>query len=335
MRDDPNPEIHPDDKQFAGDNFARVTGEAIELSDTMLFAWDAHSEGVDGVHAQANPSQAELLKKQFKEKTANASLSKKRAVLDKYGGAQYLDGGDGLGGAGGLGAGEGEAGSGETVAQRNARFGVSVTAKEYSRDGRVVKGSGKQAVAKSKYEEDLHVNGHTTVYGSFFHKGAWSWGYRDDHSLLKSSYCTGEKGRAANDESNSQRFGTGGTGSAQVEQSRALLEAVGKAKGGSGAGGTGAGTVGKRSDLFGEGGKDVALDQEKLKAAIAKEEEFQRQAKAGGASGGGGSGKRKYTSMENTEVTAEEMEAYRLTKKKDGDEFGWKEGELLEYDKQN
>jgi hypothetical protein len=30
-----------------------------------------------------------------------------------------------------------------------------------------------------------------------FHKGAWMWGYADDHSLLKQSYCTGETGRIA------------------------------------------------------------------------------------------------------------------------------------------
>jgi len=107
----------------------------------QLFAWDASGEGVD-LHMQANPSQAELLKKQFKEKTAKAQFSKKKSVLDKYGGAEYLDGGDGLGGAGDLHDGESSTTktSGETVAERNARFGVSVEAKEYTRDGRLVKG---------------------------------------------------------------------------------------------------------------------------------------------------------------------------------------------------
>ena len=39
MRDDPNPEIAQDDKQFAGDNFARVTGGAVDLADTQVRIW--------------------------------------------------------------------------------------------------------------------------------------------------------------------------------------------------------------------------------------------------------------------------------------------------------
>jgi len=173
------------------------------------------------------------------------------------------------------------------------------------------------------------MNGHTTVFGSFFHKGAFSWGYADDHSLLKSSYCTGAGGRAANDTTNAQRFGTGVAGSAAVEQQRAMLQATTAASGAAGSSGN---PMKKRSELYGEADGSVELDPEKLKAAIAKEEEFQRRA-ADPNSGKGDNNKRKYNSMESTEVTAEEMEAYRLTKKKEGDEFGWKEGELLDYKK--
>lgn len=182
---------------------------------------------------------------------------------------------------------------------------------------------------KSKYEENTYTNGHTTVWGSFFHKGAWSWGYADDHSLLKNSYNTGANGRAANDASNSQRFGTGAAGSGALESQRAMLKATAAQAGGE----TLRGAVpDKRSELYGDADKNVELDAEKLKAAIAKEEEFQRRAKEGGGGGLEGDKKRKYNSMESTEVTKEEMEAYRLTKAKEN-EFAWKEGELLEYKK--
>ena len=41
MRDNPNPEIPPEELQFAGDNFARNTGDVVQLAETQLFAWDA------------------------------------------------------------------------------------------------------------------------------------------------------------------------------------------------------------------------------------------------------------------------------------------------------
>ena len=43
-------------------------------------------------------------------------------------------------------------------------------------------------------------NGHSTVWGSFFHVGAMRWWYADNHLLLQNSYRTGENGRRANDE---------------------------------------------------------------------------------------------------------------------------------------
>ena len=66
MRDNPNPEVNPDDLQFAGDNFVRYTGDAVDLADTQLFAWDASGKGKD-MHAQSNPSQAELMKKEVRK----------------------------------------------------------------------------------------------------------------------------------------------------------------------------------------------------------------------------------------------------------------------------
>ena len=65
---------------------------------------------------------------------------------------------------------------------------------EYSRLGNVVRGQEK-AVAKSKYEEDVYVNNHTSVWGSYWREGQW--GYSCCHSLVKLSYCTGEAGRLA------------------------------------------------------------------------------------------------------------------------------------------
>jgi pre-mRNA-processing factor SLU7 len=54
-------------------------------------------------------------------------------------------------------------------------------------DGLLIKGgvATKREALISKYQEDIFINGHTTVWGSFFHKGAFRWGYADDHSLIR------------------------------------------------------------------------------------------------------------------------------------------------------
>ena len=44
MRDNPNPEVNPDDLQFAGDNFVRYTGDAVDLADTQVRVCEERSE---------------------------------------------------------------------------------------------------------------------------------------------------------------------------------------------------------------------------------------------------------------------------------------------------
>ena len=52
-----------------------------------------------------------------------------------------------------------------------------------------------KAVAKSKYEEDMYINNHLSVFGSYWEGGRW--GYSCCHSVVKMSYCTGEQGKLA------------------------------------------------------------------------------------------------------------------------------------------
>ena len=316
MRDNPNPEVPVEEAQFAGDNFTRISGDAVQLADTQLFAWDAAEKGVGEIHPQANPSQAELLKKKFKSKSENLKIQKKRAVLDKYGGEEHLDG------SGGLASAIAEEKKSEKMEEdRKIRFGVSTVAEEYSRDGRLVKGPAKpkQVALKSKYEEDVFINGHTTVWGSYFHVGAFAWGYADDHSLIRNSYCTGEAGKRANDEANEMRYGTGTAGSAALAQARGILKAMPSGDGKSSL--SSVPPPSSRSKLYGEADPNAEIDQEKLKEAL------NRTGTAGDEK------KRKYNSMSaEVDVTAEEMEAYRM-KKGRGDDPMAKLGsdELLDY----
>ena len=344
MRDNPNPEADPSELLFAGDNFSRISGDAVGLAQTQVFAWDIMGktggtvvgrEGATGtssataaaasIHPQANPSQTEMMKKKFTNEAVDLVTKQKRAVLSKYGGAEYLDGDGGLGSA-----------AKDTVVsardadraaeERKARFGVTVQEEHFTLDGRSAKAgaTGTKVVVnlKSKYDEDVMINGHTSVWGSFFHKGAFRWGYTDDHSLLKNSYCTGLNGRIANDEANELKFGTGVAGSAALAQAREMLKAIPQAD-------KGKGLVSTRltnSKMYGEADQFASFDKEKLKAAMLQEEEHSTKRDEN---------KRKYNSLgSEVDVTEEQMEAYRLKKGRSDDPMA-KLGtdEILDYKK--
>ena len=321
MRDNPNPDVPKEEALFAGDNFARVSGDVVALAETQLFAWEASGKGVKEIHPQANPSQAEVLKKQYKEKSSDLKARQKRAVLDKYGGAEYLDGSDGLGSE--------KASNLQTraVADRKVRFGVSTKEETYTRDGKK-SSSGKEhlyADQKSKYEEDVYINGHKTVWGSYFHKGAFRWGYADDHSLMKNSYCTGLNGRKANDESNEIRYGTGVAGSAAIAQMRSMLVANTRNQNSQSL----SSTRPNSSKLYGEADTSVTYDEKKL---IAAKEKLLNE-KKDKCEGSADDRKRKYNSVgADVDVSAEDMEAWRMTKSRHDDPMNKLGGdELLEY----
>jgi pre-mRNA-processing factor SLU7 len=329
MRDNPNPEVPTEESQFVGDNFARISGDAVALAETHLFAWDASDDKADGgagagaassMHPQANPSQVELLKKKFQSKSAQLRLQKKQKVLDKYGGAEYLDGSGGLANAVVLATKQQQKATNIAAQERKIRFGVSTVAEEYSRDGRLLKGrngaagaattkQSKYVAQTSKYEEDVYTNGHTSTWGSYFNIGAFSWGYADDHSLIQNSYGTGANGRKANDKANEMRFGTGVAGSAALAQARGMLKALpsnakGKGGGGTGTGGTLAEPPSSRSRLYGEANQNVAVNTEKVKEVLKKMDQQDPKDDR----------KRKYNSLNTTsselDVTEEDMEAY-------------------------
>mmetsp|Transcript_8287 Transcript_8287/g.9744 ORF Transcript_8287/g.9744 Transcript_8287/m.9744 type:complete len:669 (-) Transcript_8287:193-2199(-) len=333
MRDNPNPDLENEENPFAGDNFARISGDAVGLAQTQLFAWDAASkkgggtashaanqeeeEGAKELHPQANPSQAEFLKKTFLSQKEGLKVGRKKAVLDKYGGAEYLDGGSTT---------TDKPTRIRHANERKVRFGTNVSTTEYTRDGRIKLPGGSNSQKqqylpqKSKYEEDVYTNGHHTVFGSYFHKGAFKWGYKDDHSLMKNAYYTGAAGRVANNEANEMRYGDGRDGSAQLAQAREFLKAVPLGqRGGLG----GLGNV-QRSKLYGEADESVALDPDKLKRALETKKKSAEPT----------SKKSKYNSLNSDEndVTAEDMEAYRLTKSRGDDPMNKLQSEkLLEY----
>uniref|UniRef100_A0A673BEP7 Pre-mRNA-splicing factor SLU7 n=1 Tax=Sphaeramia orbicularis TaxID=375764 RepID=A0A673BEP7_9TELE len=169
MRENPyaNTGMNPDEVGYAGDNFARYSGDTITMAQTQLFAWEAYDRGSE-VHLQADPTKLELLHRSFKVKKEDFKEEQRESILDKYGGQEHLD-----------------------APPRELLLAQTEDYVEYSRHGAVLKGLDK-AVARSKYEEDVLINNHTCIWGSYWKDGFW--GYKCCHSMVKQSYCTGEAG---------------------------------------------------------------------------------------------------------------------------------------------
>ena len=155
---------------FCGDNFARASGEVKDIANAQLFAWDAYERGSD-VHLQSDPTKLELLKKTYDVKKEGFKEELRGGILEKYGGAEHL-----------------EAPPKELLLAQTEEY------VEYSRTGKVTKGQEK-AIRSTKYEEDVYINNHTTVWGSYWSN--FQWGYACCHSFVKQSYCTGEAGKDA------------------------------------------------------------------------------------------------------------------------------------------
>ncbi|XP_047196523.1 pre-mRNA-splicing factor SLU7-like [Hippoglossus stenolepis] len=169
MRENPysNTGMNPDEVGYAGDNFARYSGATITMAQTQLFAWEAYERGSE-VHLQADPTKLELLHLSFKDKKEDFKEQQRESILEKYGGQEHLD-----------------------APPRELLLAQTEDYVEYSRHGAVLKGLEK-AVVRSKYEEDVIINNHMCIWGSYWKDGYW--GYKCCHSMVKQSYCTGETG---------------------------------------------------------------------------------------------------------------------------------------------
>ncbi|XP_030370521.1 pre-mRNA-splicing factor Slu7 [Scaptodrosophila lebanonensis] len=164
MRDNPNPQVPAEEAEFAGENFVRFSGDTTAQATAQLFAWEAHGKGVD-VHLLAEPTKLELLQKEYEQKKEQFKSSTKTHIVEKYGGEEHLQ-----------------------VPPKSLLLAQTEEYIEYSRSGKVIKGMEKPK-ARSIYEEDVYINNHTTVWGSFWNAGRW--GYKCCKSFIKNSYCVG------------------------------------------------------------------------------------------------------------------------------------------------
>ncbi len=95
----------------------------------QLFAWQSSARGND-IHLHADPTQGEILHKQYREKKEELRDTTKVGILAKYGGEEYL-----------------------AKAPKELLQGQTEEYVEYSRTGQLIKGK-ERVKARSKYAED-------------------------------------------------------------------------------------------------------------------------------------------------------------------------------------
>ncbi|CAI0445827.1 unnamed protein product [Linum tenue] len=260
MREDPLPDADPNEKFYLGDNQYRNSGQAEEFKQLNIHSWEAFDKGQD-IHMQAAPSQAELLYKNFKVNKEKLKTQTKDQMLEKYGNAASQD-----------------------EIPKELLLGQSESQVEYDRAGRIIKGQ-EVVLPKSKYEEDIYINNHTSVWGSWWKDHQW--GYKCCRQTVRNSYCTGAAGiKAAEAATDLMK--------ANIARKEADDELPAPAEE-------------KRMATWGtEVPDDLVLDEKLLAEALKKEDQRKREEKD--------ERKRKYNVKWNDEVTAEDMEAYRMKK---------------------
>ena len=166
----------------AEDNFMRASGDAAEFERAQKYAWESQERGdKNKTHIQANPTSGEYFRRKEKEESDTKREAQRKMLLDKYGGEQHMQ----------------PSQLRDMAVVENERY------VEYDETG-AIKGAPK-AEAKSKYPEDVFLNNHASVWGSWWSN--FQWGYACCHSTIKNSYCTGEEGKIAFEEANKIRTG--------------------------------------------------------------------------------------------------------------------------------
>lgn len=157
---------------IAEDGFQRASGDAAEFENAQRYAWETQERGdVDKLHLQANPTAGELSRKRKAEEDTQKKEAKRKALLEQYGSQD-------------------EVAKKIIVTQSNERY------VEYDERGKI-KGEPERK-EKSMYAEDVLINNHTSVWGSWWKD--FTWGYACCLSIVKNSFCTGLEGIKAIEE---------------------------------------------------------------------------------------------------------------------------------------
>lgn len=281
------------EQKYAGDNFVRFSGDAHQFASKQVFAWEAYEHGTD-VHLQADPTKLELLAQEVQKRKEDFKSTAKDSILSKYGGEEHLQ-----------------------APPKQLLLAQTEDYVEYSRHGSVIKGNEKPVI-RSKYEEDVYLNNHTSVWGSYWKDGRW--GFKCCHNFVKESYCTGAAGIDASHVDIIPAIGNGeeaGEEEEEEEEPKSLLQqhqekmlSEKKKKKKKKKNKRKHKKKSKSSSSESESEDEEKVREKKLKEALKKEEEHQKKADHLLSLD---ERKRPYNSMyDNVAPTDEEMEAWRM-----------------------
>lgn len=166
----------------AEEGFMRASGDAGEFEKAQRYAWESQEKGDTKLHLQANPTSGEVLRRKERQEAEVKKEAHKRMLLEKYGGDVNPN----------------------AARLRSAAIVESERYVEYDESG-AVKGALAPAKSKSKYPEDVLMNNHTSVWGSFW--ADFQWGFQCCHSTIRNSYCTGAQGKVAFEDADRLRNG--------------------------------------------------------------------------------------------------------------------------------
>jgi len=259
MRENPYQASKADEQVYTGDNAQRHTGDVQKFAEIQLYSFEAFEKG-QNIHLQAAPSQAELLFKTFNEKKESLTNKHREEIFQRYGGQEHLE-----------------------APPKSLLLAQTEEFVEYTPEGNLLHDRHK-VIPRSKYEEDIFINNHTAIWGSYWEDGKW--GFACCHQLLKNSYCTGQAGIEAKEELKRDLL--------NLKQQTSLVEQFQSNKKGTSAEYTEKGEE-KEHQLR----LEKALKEEDLRRTMPEEKDER---------------KRAYNSLSKDvfEVTEEDMEAYHL-----------------------
>lgn len=170
MREDPfagtGKNLHDDNNHYKGENYYNNTDEAIESKKLEIFAWETYKRG-ENVHFNAQPTQLELLYREFLSKKKKLIKKKEEDILKTY--------------------------KCENVASKDATPGEELTQSEVYTEYKPVDQVDpkvKRIKIMSRYEEDIHLFDHSSVFGSYYDRDKKKWGYRCCRSTNKFEKCS-------------------------------------------------------------------------------------------------------------------------------------------------
>ncbi|EUD66368.1 hypothetical protein C922_03284 [Plasmodium inui San Antonio 1] len=169
MREDPfattRKNLPEESNHYKGENYYNNTDEAIESKKLEIFAWETYKRG-ENVHFNAQPTQLELLYREFLAKKEKLIKKKEQDILKTY--------------------------KCEDVLCKDGALGEELTQSEIYTEYKPadqIDPKVKRIKIQSRYEEDVHLFEHSSVFGSYYDREKKKWGYRCCRSTNKLDKC--------------------------------------------------------------------------------------------------------------------------------------------------